>query len=339
MTTVLRAGRDSDAADFIALIGACWAEYPGCVMDLDGEVPELRALASYYAAWGGALWVSDDGGRVVGMIGTKPVADGAWEICKMYAYPEQRGLGLAQALIDTAEAFTRANGATEMKLWSDTRFDRAHRFYEKCSYIRAGAIRALNDLSNTMEFAYAKPLTGIAVQRLDAAAAASAVPRLAAVLKGCVDAGASVAFHAPLSTARARAHWKSIASHAAMGQAILFAAWSEGVLVGTVTLRLETAENQAHRAEVQQLLVAPEARRRGIARMLLRAAERAAVDTGRDLLVLHAPSDGEAEPLFASEAWQRMGMIPDYARTADGISQAVAFSWKRLRSARRDVAP
>ena len=45
---VLRAGRDDDAAGIIALIGACWAEYPGCVMDVDGEVPELRALATYY---------------------------------------------------------------------------------------------------------------------------------------------------------------------------------------------------------------------------------------------------------------------------------------------------
>ena len=34
---VLRPARDGDAAGFIALIGACWAEYPGCVLDVDGE--------------------------------------------------------------------------------------------------------------------------------------------------------------------------------------------------------------------------------------------------------------------------------------------------------------
>ena len=70
---VLRAGRDDDADAFIALIGACWAEYPGCVMDVDGEVPELRALASYYAEQGGALWVAEAGGRVVGMVATRPL--------------------------------------------------------------------------------------------------------------------------------------------------------------------------------------------------------------------------------------------------------------------------
>jgi hypothetical protein len=55
VTARLRPGRDDDAAGFIDLIAGCWAEYPGCVMDLDGEVPELRALASHYAGQGGAL--------------------------------------------------------------------------------------------------------------------------------------------------------------------------------------------------------------------------------------------------------------------------------------------
>jgi hypothetical protein len=51
----LRPGRDADAEGFIALIGACWAAYPGCVLDVDGEVPELRALATHFAGQGGAL--------------------------------------------------------------------------------------------------------------------------------------------------------------------------------------------------------------------------------------------------------------------------------------------
>ena len=39
----IRPGRDSDADGFIALIGACWESYPGIVLDVDGEMPELRA--------------------------------------------------------------------------------------------------------------------------------------------------------------------------------------------------------------------------------------------------------------------------------------------------------
>jgi GNAT superfamily N-acetyltransferase len=154
---VLRAGRDEDAADFIALIGGCWAEYPGCVMDVDGEVPELRALASFFSRHGGALWVAEMAGRMVGMVGTKPLEDGAWEICKMYVAADCRGGGVAAALIDAAEAYARAGGATRMKLWTDTRFERAHRFYEKRGYVRLGPDRVLHDLSNSVEHHYIKP--------------------------------------------------------------------------------------------------------------------------------------------------------------------------------------
>jgi GNAT superfamily N-acetyltransferase len=165
VTVRLRPGRDADAAGFIELIAACWVEYPGCVMDLDGEVPELRALATYYAQQGGALWAAEANGVVVGVVGTRPLGAGAWEICKMYVARTQRGTGLAKALLDAAESHARNNGATTMKLWSDTRFVRAHRFYEKHSYVRSGPSRVLGDRSNSIEFAYAKPLAGVAVQR------------------------------------------------------------------------------------------------------------------------------------------------------------------------------
>lgn len=156
---VLRAGRDSDAAGIIALIGACWAEYPGCIMDVDGEVPELRALATYYAKQGGALWIAEADRAIVGMIGTRPLNDGAWEICKMYVAAGHRGGGLAQALIDAAEGYARERGVVAMKLWSDTRFERAHRFYEKHGYARQEGLRELHDLSNSVEYRYIKSFT------------------------------------------------------------------------------------------------------------------------------------------------------------------------------------
>ena len=82
-------------------------------MDVDGEVPELRALASYYYAdKGGALWAAEADGRVVGMVATRPIGDGAWELCKMYVAGGQRGTGLAQALIDTAECASACRRGT-----------------------------------------------------------------------------------------------------------------------------------------------------------------------------------------------------------------------------------
>jgi hypothetical protein len=68
----IRAGRDTDASGFIALIGDCWSQYPGIRLDVDGEMPELRALATYYTGKGGALWAAEADGRIAGMIATAP---------------------------------------------------------------------------------------------------------------------------------------------------------------------------------------------------------------------------------------------------------------------------
>jgi GNAT superfamily N-acetyltransferase len=111
LSAAIRAGRDSDAAGFIALIGACWGEYPGCVLDVDNEAPELRALASHVEGRGGALWTAEVSGAVVGMVATVPLLhDQAWEISRMYVAPSHRGTGLASELLRTAERHARGPG-------------------------------------------------------------------------------------------------------------------------------------------------------------------------------------------------------------------------------------
>jgi GNAT superfamily N-acetyltransferase len=152
---VIRPGCDADADGFIALIDACWSQYPGVLMDVDGEMPELRALASYYAGKGGKLWAAETDGRVVGMIAAIP-HDDAWEICRVYVHPSLHGGGLGHRLLDVAEVYAWDAGAERLVLWSDTRFERAHRFYEKRGYVRQGAVRELHDISNSFEFGYAK---------------------------------------------------------------------------------------------------------------------------------------------------------------------------------------
>ncbi len=327
---VLRAGRDDDAAGFIALIGACWAEYPGNILDVDGENPELRALATYYAKAGGALWAVEHHNAIAGMLATKPIGDSVWELCKVYTAPALRGTGMAQRMIDAAETFARDHGGTSMKLWSDTRFDRAHRFYEKQSYIRAGALRVLNDLSNSIEFVYAKPLTGTVIQRLDAAAAHAAIPRLAGILVACVNAGASVSYLPPLPRDTATAFWTRSASAAAMDKRILLAGWVDGILAGTVTLDLDMPPNQPHRADVAKLLVHPAARRRGLARLLMDRLEEEARAAGRHLLVLDTRAGDAAEPLYRAMGYTEAGRIPGFALSGEGTYDATIFFWKNL---------
>jgi GNAT superfamily N-acetyltransferase len=329
---MIRPGRDADAEGFIALIGAAWAEYPNCILDVDGELPELRALATHFAGAGGALWAAEREGRVIGMIGTRPLReDAAWEICRMYVSAEARGASLAQRLLEMAEGHARAAGAARMVLWTDTRFARAHAFYEKHGYVRQGAIRILDDISRSLEFRYVKPAAGLVVEALDAAAAASAERRLSAILVACVAAGASVSFLPPLAPEAARGFWRKVAADVAAGTRLLLAAWLDGQLVGTVQLDLGTPENQPHRAEVAKLLVHPEARRRGVGRALMRRAEQAAQGLGRSLLTLDTRADDDAEPLYRSLGWTEAGRIPGWALNPDRTTYCdTILFWKRL---------
>jgi GNAT superfamily N-acetyltransferase len=328
---VIRPGRDEDAEAFIALVGNAWAEYPGCVLDVDGELPELRALATWSAQAGGALWAAEREGHVVGMVGTRPLReDSAWEILRMYLSAEARGSGLATRLLDTAEAHARMAGARRLVLWTDTRFTRAHGFYEKRGYVKQGAIRILDDRSKSLEFRYAKPAAGVVVEALDAAAAASAERRLAEILVACVDAGASVSFLPPLPMETARGHWRKVAADVAAGTRLLLAAWAEGALVGTVQVDCGTPPNQPHRAEIAKLLVDPAARRRGIGRALMARAEQAAQRHGRTLLTLDTRAGDTAESLYRSLGWAEAGRIPGWALNADGTLGDTVFFFKRV---------
>ncbi len=330
-TPVLRPGRDEDAEGFIRLIGECWSEYPGCILDVDGEVPELRALATYFAEAGGALWAAEQGGRVVGMAAARPMQhDAAWEICKVYVAKAARGTGLAHALLGAAEARARQAGAERLVLWTDTRFETAHRFYEKRGFVRQGSIRILDDISNSLEFRYAKPLSGLVVEALDAAAAASAERRLSELLVSAVAGDASLTWLPPLDPAVARAYWKRVSSEVALGKAVLLVAWLDGELVGTVQLGLDMPENAPHRAELSKLLVDPGVWRRGVGAALMRRAEQAARGIGRRLLVLDTRRGSAAEKLYRELGWTELGAIPGFELDAARQPAEAVFFWKAV---------
>ncbi|MCZ8042442.1 MAG: GNAT family N-acetyltransferase [Beijerinckiaceae bacterium] len=157
----LRPARDDDSAPLAALIAASFAEYPNCVFEW-AEFPELRRPASHFTAKGGRLWVADaPGGGIAASLGATPVpAQNAVEITKVYAAPAFRGSGLAQVLFGEALRFARDGGFEAMMLWSDTRFARGHRFYEKLGFRRWPGERYLADVSETWEFHFRLDLRG-----------------------------------------------------------------------------------------------------------------------------------------------------------------------------------
>lgn len=151
--------RDEHCDGIIDLIGACYSDYAGCYLDPRSEIPVIKKLARHYQDANGRLWVAMEGHRVVGCIGYKASAqaDGV-EVQKLYTDKNYRGTGLGARLLDLVEDQAATQRAAFIDLWSDTRFTTAHKFYEKHGYMKQLRLRALPDVSNTIEYYFSKKL-------------------------------------------------------------------------------------------------------------------------------------------------------------------------------------
>ncbi len=166
------------------------------------------------------------------------------------------------------------------------------------------------------------------VRTLSAPTAAD-LAQLADVLVDCVEGGASVSFMHPLTRERALAFWRGVAEGVAAGERILLVADDAQGICGTVQVILAQPENQPHRADVAKMLVHRRARRQGLGAALMRAAETAAGQAGKTLLVLDTAS-ADAERLYERMGWQSVGVVPGYALLPQGGYCDTRFYWRRL---------
>jgi GNAT superfamily N-acetyltransferase len=160
-------------------------------------------------------------------------------------------------------------------------------------------------------------MTAVPIVRRLAEVSASQIDELADVLHDCVHGGASVSFMLPFALDEARAFWQGVAAGVARGERVLIVAEAEGRIRGTVQLVLAQPPNQPHRADLAKMLVHRAARRLGLGAALLQAAEDAARQAGKTLLVLDTASP-EAERLYARGGWVACGRVPNYALLPGG---------------------
>jgi len=147
----LRDARDTDSAGVIALIAGVFAEYPGCVLDVDLEEPELRAPATHYDRF----WVLEQDGEIVGCSACS-LSGRVVEMKKIYLDRCLRGQGWGRRLIERVEQEARETGAQRIEAWSDTRFETAHAVYRRLGYRQGERTRFLHDLSQTEEYFFDK---------------------------------------------------------------------------------------------------------------------------------------------------------------------------------------
>ncbi|MEO6918171.1 MAG: GNAT family N-acetyltransferase [Collimonas sp.] len=153
---------------------------------------------------------------------------------------------------------------------------------------------------------------------------------LTEILMACVAQGASIGFLETPAAEDAFSFWYGVSGSLVSGGRRLLVARFAGQVVGTVQIVLATPANGHHRAEISKLLVHPDVRRKGVARILMQRAEAIARADGRSLLILDTRTGDAAESLYHSIGFERAGIIPDYARSTTGKLSDTSFMYKQI---------
>lgn len=179
---------------------------------------------------------------------------------------------------------------------------------------------------------------GASIRALGAAEAEARLGELSAILVDAVAHGASVNFLAGFPDEEGRAFWRGQLPGIAAGERRLLVAEEGGRLVGTVMLTFAPQPNAPHRAEIGKMLVLSSARRQGIGQRLLGAAEDAAREAGRTLLLLDTETGSAGDLLYRRCGWTEVGTVADHSFTADGRLAAATVFCKALGPHRRPPA-
>jgi GNAT superfamily N-acetyltransferase len=155
------------------------------------------------------------------------------------------------------------------------------------------------------------------------------IDSLSAIMKACVDEGASIGYLTPFGLKDAGAFWTFVRGTLASGARRMLIAEMGGKITGTVQIGIDMPPNGRHRADVMKLMVHPDARKKGVGKALMMAAEDIARAERRSLLVLDTAGD-DAERLYQSLGWTVTGKVPAYARSTTGALEATTIMWKML---------
>lgn len=146
-----------DAGGVIDLIGRVFREY-GWIFVPSVELPDLRAFERHYEPPRGAFFVVRHAGRVVGSAGVERLDDATAELHRLYLDAHLRGRGTGRALVEQVLDWCRQNAITHLVLWSDTRFDQAHRLYLRMGFAQTSERTLPEDLNQTREYRFERPV-------------------------------------------------------------------------------------------------------------------------------------------------------------------------------------
>jgi GNAT superfamily N-acetyltransferase len=137
---VVRRVAAADVPEVVALVSEILAEF-GLTFGHGSETDAaLTKLPESYDAGGGAFWVAERDGELIGTCGVYPVGPGTFELRKMYLRPAARGTGLGKRLLDESVAFVSGKKGRRIVLDTTEQMTRAIEFYEGHGFVRDDSV-------------------------------------------------------------------------------------------------------------------------------------------------------------------------------------------------------
>ncbi len=118
----IRRAKTADSAAAAAVVKSVYDEY-GFTWDEHGYHADLLDVETAYTAF----FVAELDGRIVGTAGLSQ--HGSLE--RLYVLPDARGAGAGSALLAAVADEARRRGHERLEIWSDKRFEDAHRLYRR----------------------------------------------------------------------------------------------------------------------------------------------------------------------------------------------------------------
>ncbi len=122
MPALVRRARSTDSAAAAAVVKAVFDEF-GFTWDEFGYHADLRDVEAAYPVF----FVAELEGRIVGTAGFS--TRGSLE--RLYVLRAARGTGVGSALLAAVVEAARQAGQSQLEIWSDKRFEDAHRLYQR----------------------------------------------------------------------------------------------------------------------------------------------------------------------------------------------------------------
>ncbi len=140
----------ADSAHAVEVVKEVYDEY-GFGWFPDTYHADLYDLDSYYLKRGFPFWIAFSAsqkplgtvslewidppipaGNGIQMVdGYERAAGADCALNRLYVSPQTRRMGIGEALVKTVISFAQASGKKKLELWSDKRFEKAHKLYEK----------------------------------------------------------------------------------------------------------------------------------------------------------------------------------------------------------------